>query len=123
MRTNQITRVDQSVAKLADTIPAEKLISGKSPTSLWNAFSDTSEQFYVGQWSSEACKLHVSYSENELCVLVEGTVRMENSDGESWTFVAGDAFVIPAGFAGTWESVTPVRKIYAAFEAAPDPGA
>ena len=123
MSTNQITRVDQSVSKLADTIPAEKLISGKSPTSLWNAFSDASEQFHVGQWSSEACKLHVSYSENELCVLLEGTVRMENSEGESWTFSKGEAFVIPAGFAGTWESVTPVRKIYAAFEATPDQGA
>lgn len=61
-------------------------------------------------------QIKVNYSENEFCVLVEGAATIENQDGDTWTFHQGDAFVVPAGFSGTWESVTPVRKIYAALE-------
>jgi len=118
MSTTTITQVDQTVPLIEGDIAAEKLISGSPATRLWNACSDRTEQFNVGQWSSEACKLNVNYSENELCILVEGNATIENQDGDAWTFHQGDAFVIPAGFVGTWESVTPVRKIYAAFETA-----
>lgn len=30
--------------------------------------------------------------------------------------VAGDQFVIPAGFRGTWETIETCRKIYVIFE-------
>jgi len=33
------------------------------------------------------------------------------------SFAAGDAFVIPAGFTGTWEVLDDCAKIYAIFEA------
>ena len=36
--------------------------------------------------------------------------------GKAETFKAGDSFVIPGGFAGTWETVQPVKKLYAIFE-------
>ena len=42
---------------------------------------------------------------------------LTDADGEAQEFKAGDAFVIPAGFAGTWETIEPVRKWYAIFEA------
>jgi uncharacterized cupin superfamily protein len=32
--------------------------------------------------------------------------------GERWELKAGDAFIIPPGFSGTWETVEPVRKHY-----------
>ena len=80
------------------------------------AFTDTTGQFHVGQWASEPCKLSVSYDENELCVIVERVVELTDADGTTTRYAAPDAFVIPAGFKGTWESLTPVRKIYAAFE-------
>ena len=32
------------------------------------------------------------------------------------TFRAGDAFVSPAGFTGTWEIVEPAKKLYAYYE-------
>ena len=99
-----------------DTIAPEKLISGDAATKLWNAFSDPSDQFHVGHWSSEPCKLNVSYTENELCVLTIGTAIVTDANGVAQTYNAGDAFVIPAGFSGTWQSVTAVTKIYAIFE-------
>jgi uncharacterized protein len=48
-----------------------------------------------------------------LCVLLAGKVRITDEDGESQTYEAGDAFVIPRGFRGIWETVEPVRKFYA----------
>jgi uncharacterized protein len=36
--------------------------------------------------------------------------------GGRMSFGAGDAFLIPAGFTGTWEVVEDCSKIYAIFE-------
>ena len=41
---------------------------------------------------------------------------MTDNKGQVFEYTAGDAFVIPAGFEGIWESLTPVTKIYAVFE-------
>lgn len=112
----QITAITTATDATLDTIASEKLIAGNAATKLWNAFSDPSDQFHVGHWASEPCKLHVSYTENELCVLTKGTAIVTNNDGVAQTYHVGDAFVIPAGFVGTWESVTAVTKIYAIFE-------
>jgi uncharacterized cupin superfamily protein len=51
-------------------------------------------------------------------VLFEGRVRIESINGEKHEFRAGDAFVVPAGFEGTWEVVEPCKKWYAVFEKA-----
>jgi uncharacterized cupin superfamily protein len=37
-------------------------------------------------------------------------------DGSQRTFRAGDAFVSPAGFLGTWEIIEPAKKLYANYE-------
>jgi uncharacterized cupin superfamily protein len=37
---------------------------------------------------------------------------LTSEQGESWTLKAGDGFIIPAGFKGTWETVKKVRKHY-----------
>lgn len=112
---NLIT-VDKNHVHLSDIIAPEKLLSGNNATSLWNAFSDKSEQFHVGLWSSEPCALKVTYDENELCVITQGDVKVTDNKGQVFEYTAGDAFVIPAGFEGIWESLTPVTKIYAVFE-------
>jgi uncharacterized cupin superfamily protein len=58
----------------------------------------------------------VRYTEYELCVLIEGRVRLESSHGEKNDFRAGDAFLVPAGYEGTWEVAEPCKKWYAVFE-------
>lgn len=113
-----IVNLDKSYAPSRDNISPEKLISGDAATSLWNTFSDKSEQFHAGYWSSGPCALNVSYDENELCVITEGRVKITDSGGQVFNYAAGDAFVIAAGFKGVWESLTDVTKIYAVFEQA-----
>jgi len=48
--------------------------------------------------------------------MTSGRVVITGEDGAALTFAAGDAFVIPAGFSGTWEVLEDCTKIYAIFE-------
>lgn len=41
---------------------------------------------------------------------------LRDAEGNAKTLRAGDRFVIPAGFSGTWEVLEPCRKIYVVFE-------
>ena len=45
-------------------------------------------------------------------------MRLTASDGTACEFAAGDAFVVPAGFTGTWETLEPARKHYVILEGA-----
>jgi len=85
-----------------------------------NAFTDATGRFFTGIWRSSPGAWRVSYTENELCVLTEGRVRISDDAGQSWTYGPGDCFVMPAGFQGTWEVLEPARKFYAIYE--PPPG-
>ena len=97
--------------------PAERLIAGTPELQVRNYFTDTSQQFFAGRWSATRGKWRVRYTENELCVMTAGKVTIESSSGERLSFGPGDAFVIPAGFTGTWEVTEDCTKIYAIFEA------
>lgn len=97
---------------------ADRLISGAPKTSVTNRYADDSGQFFAGDWSSGVGKWRVEYSEHEFCHLLEGRVILADEDGRAWRFGPGDAWVIPAGFRGTWETLEPARKRYAIFEAA-----
>ncbi len=48
----------------------------------------------------------------------EGHVRLTNDKGEAQDFKAPESFLVPSGFAGTWEAVTPVRKFFVIYEKA-----
>lgn len=96
----------------------DRVIKGEPRTLVKNYFSEPSGQFYAGTWSSSVGKWKVEYTENEFCHLLEGRVVITSEEGKRWHFNPGDAWVIPAGFRGTWETVEPARKRYAIFEPA-----
>lgn len=60
---------------------------------------------YLGQWPYD-----------EVCVLLEGRVALVDEDGGRREFAAGDSFVIPRSFSGTWETVEATRKIFIAID-------
>ena len=94
----------------------EKILAGIPRTRVSNQFTDETQQFFCGMWTSTSGKWRIRYTEHEFCVLVEGRVRIESVSGEKYEMRAGDAFVVPAGFEGTWEVVEPCKKWYALFE-------
>jgi uncharacterized protein len=111
--------IDFSTATVVaeDSRPApDRLIAGNPVQSVRNLFTDSTGQFFVGIWSSTPGSWRIRYTENEFCHLLEGAIRLTDSQGTSWSFAAGDSFVVPAGFTGTWEVLEPARKLYAIFE-------
>ncbi|HEY0766602.1 MAG TPA: cupin domain-containing protein [Steroidobacteraceae bacterium] len=106
-------RVEAEVSEL----PSGRLLAGTPELLVRNFFTDASQQFFAGRWSATRGKWRVRYTENELCVMTSGRVTIESATGERRSFGPGDAFVVPAGFAGTWEVVEDCSKIYAVFEA------
>jgi len=115
--SNTVVRLDGPVAAENVELAPDRLIAGTPELQVRNFFADTTQQFFAGRWSASRGKWRVRYTENELCVMTAGRVTLESASGERCSFGPGDAFVIPAGFTGTWEVVEDCSKIYAVFEA------
>ncbi|WP_454915632.1 cupin domain-containing protein [Xanthobacter sediminis] len=86
-----------------------------SATTVHEWYQDTTGAFSAGFWASESSTLSVNYEEDEFCTLLEGTVELTDTSGHVEVYKAGDSFVIPSGFSGTWRNVTPVRKFYVVY--------
>jgi uncharacterized cupin superfamily protein len=96
---------------------AENILAGMPQARVANQYVDASGQFFCGVWQSSAGRWRVRYTEHEFCVILEGKVLVHGEDGERHEFSAGHAFVVPAGFTGSWEVIGYCRKWYAIFEA------
>lgn len=107
-------RVDtRPIETLDEPVAAEKIVSGTPMTGFRAAHDDAAAGFWSGVWASDVGAWRVAYEETELCVMLAGRVRLVSDDGSSEIYVVGDAFVIPKGFTGLWETLEPCRKIYA----------
>jgi uncharacterized cupin superfamily protein len=102
----------------AQVIPIEpaKLISGTPNQSFNTQFSNYRGNFHCGVWVSEPGTWRVHYTEDEFCMMLEGEAVLTDAAGVSHRYAAGDAFVVPAGFSGSWQSIGNVRKYYAIYE-------
>ncbi|QYJ74440.1 cupin domain-containing protein [Shewanella sp. FJAT-52076] len=116
-KISDITRFSTSGAQIEQYfLPEEKRLEGNPLQSLTNHYSSPCGQFHAGVWQSDGGKWNVNYTEHEFCDILEGSSIICDSEGNSLTVEAGDKFVIPAGFKGTWEVVEHCRKIYVIFE-------
>jgi uncharacterized protein len=111
-----IVRLDTPLEPDVSAPAADRLLAGNPAHRAWNYFTDSTQTFFAGRWSATRGKWRVRYSENELCVMTAGRVVITSDAGERATFGPGDAFVIPAGFSGTWEVLEDCSKVYAIFE-------
>ncbi len=112
-----IVVLDGPVESQVSEPAADRLVAGQPVMRVSNYFSDSTQQFFAGRWAATRGKWRVRYTENELCVMTAGKVVIESESGQRSSFAAGDAFVVPAGFSGTWEVLEDCSKIYAIFEA------
>jgi uncharacterized cupin superfamily protein len=100
-------------------LAAEKLITGNPRQTAWQQYADDSGKFFAGAWHSEVGKWRVSYTEEEYCQILEGISVITDSVGNAVTVRAGDRFVMPRGFVGTWEVIEPTKKLYVIYEPGP----
>ena len=89
-----------------------RLLKGKSKTKTWNHFTGEKGRLFSGIWESTPGKGLIEYTEWEFCHIISGKVRLTNDTGNSWLLKKGDAFIIPPGFKGTWETIEKVKKHY-----------
>jgi uncharacterized cupin superfamily protein len=114
--SSSIVRLEGPVDPEVSAPAGDRLIAGSPRLEVRNYFADDSQQFFAGRWSATRGKWRIRYTENELCVMTSGRVVLESAAGERSSFGPGDAFVVPAGFVGTWEVIEDCSKIYAIFE-------
>ena len=108
---------DDAVAKTIHTIAFDATAQGDAGARVTtkNWYNDPDGAFRAGFWAAQPGKSPIHYTKDELCTLLEGTVRLTADDGTVATYTAGDTFLIPKGFKGTWETVVAVRKFYAVY--------
>jgi uncharacterized cupin superfamily protein len=94
----------------------DRIVAGDPVQCAQTLFHSPDGRFSSGIWSSEPGTWRVVFSESEFCHILEGVIIIRGDDGSEATFRAGDAFLTPAGFTGTWEIVEPAKKFYAAYE-------
>lgn len=72
----------------------------------------------IGDWSCApgAWRIRFHPHRHEFFQVLEGRIRISDEAGRAREFGPGDAGVIPAGFAGVFEVLEPVRKRYVMFD-------
>jgi uncharacterized cupin superfamily protein len=79
-------------------------------------FQDATGQFTVGVWRTTGYHRRLKESPHyEVMHLLEGAVTLDDGQGKTQTFVAGDTFVVPMGARTSWRSEGTLRKIYCIF--------
>jgi uncharacterized cupin superfamily protein len=116
---NGIVDFSSVAPQVSTSNPApERLMSGSPQQTTRNFFSDATGQFHAGVWESSPGKWRVRYTETEFCHITRGSVYIEDEQGRGRAFRAGDSFVVPSGFCGTWQVHEPTAKLYVIFEPA-----
>jgi uncharacterized cupin superfamily protein len=92
-----VIRIVDEVKKEGDYIP-ENIVEGSPTATTNNQYTDPTDRFSSGVWASTPGVWSFEQKDfEEFCYLIEGVVKLTHENGESNTFKAGDAFVIPVG--------------------------
>ncbi|WP_353741059.1 cupin domain-containing protein [Pseudomonas fluorescens] len=78
----------------------------------WRHFVQPEKNAVAGIWEAGPHRERCQCDYDELCHILEGSVRLTDAEGVARTFGPGDSFVVASGFNGTWENLTKVRKVY-----------
>ncbi len=90
----------------------DKLLAGEYRTVTYNQWTGEGERLFCGTWECTPGKVKIDYTEWEFCHLLAGEAVLTNEAGQTWRLKAGDGFIIPPGFKGTWQTVSKLRKQY-----------
>ena len=118
----EITRVDRDVKPTEPgkyppemVVPGDGAFDGSFTSSV--GYRSADRKFTVALWESGPGVLQTdAYPHDEYCLVLEGHLVVTNRSGRREEFGPGDTFVIPKGWAGTWNMTTRFKKQYVAFE-------
>lgn len=123
MTPPQVIKLPLAVVPEQGPVAADRVIAGAPVQTTWLEYADPAGTFFVGRWRCTPGKWRIAYTEQEYCLLLSGSSVLTGEDGHAVALYAGDAFVIPAGFRGTWEVVETTTKRFVIHEPAAGGGA
>jgi len=100
-----------AMAPVVDAPDPAKVIAGAPAFRTWN-LEDDGQGLYAGVWEATPGEWHVQYSEWEFCHILSGVSLLKSDDGTVQRLKAGDSFVIPRGYKGTWTVIETTLKHY-----------
>lgn len=118
MNPPTLKKLDATVEPQHYPLAPDKLVAGDPQQTVWMHYTDPSGRFMVGVWRSEPGTWRVTYTEEEYCHMLEGRSIVTDAAGRAVTVSAGESFVVPRGFVGTWEVVETTTKRFVIYEPA-----
>ncbi|WP_028993950.1 cupin domain-containing protein [Azonexus hydrophilus] len=114
----------QSPAAAYDHPRPDRLVAGNPLRTTHEHFAAPQGDLVAGIWACEPGAWRIAFAEgkDEFFCIIEGRIRITDSDGEATEFGPGEAGVIPAGFTGTFAVLEAVRKHYVVLERAAGSG-
>lgn len=97
-------------------VPPEAVIDGKPEEQGAVILESDDGKCIIGIWESTPyAESFDAYPGDEFCQVLSGKVTLTDENGTEKTFVAGDSYVVPKGFKGTFRVVETMRKYYALY--------
>ncbi len=93
----------------------DRVIEGRPRASVRGLYTSPDGRFSVGEWTCTPGRWRVSYDETEYCRIISGYGTLTDHSGDRVPIIAGEEFVIPAGFAGEWEVIETMSKTWAIY--------
>lgn len=91
----------------------EKLLDGQPVCKNWNIDKSADGRVATGVWEvTPGAYRSIRGDSWELCIILDGVSEITEDGGETVTVRAGDAFVLKAGFVGTWRAIETTRQIW-----------
>jgi uncharacterized cupin superfamily protein len=96
----------------------DRLEAGNPLRQTWTLYESGPLGTTVGVWACEVGRWRILFppGKAEYFFVLEGHVRLHDAQGSFTDVVAGQGAVIPAGFEGAFEVLTPVRKHFVVIE-------
>ncbi|AJY09343.1 cupin domain-containing protein [Burkholderia dolosa] len=83
----------------------------------WRAAEGSSGNYIVGWWEGKVGAVEFpATAADEAVWLVEGRIALTDVEGNRKEFASGDGYLLPAGFAGRWETIEDAKKFYVLLE-------
>jgi len=97
-----------------EAIPAEIIASGNPVQRGHTYFSTEADKFSAGVWDCTENELKFApYDVDEFMLVLEGSITLKDSSGNSHVYRAGESFIIPKGCECTWTQSEYCRKYWA----------
>jgi hypothetical protein len=98
------------IEPITEDLDGWKVVDGHPTMKTWIMRTSNDGVMISGIWTATPGTYHATYSEYEFVHLIEGSITITPDGGIPTYMGPGDAFVVEAGFSGTWKITDSVVK-------------